>query len=109
MLDKILKLEHDLEEAQAGQDFDRAEQFKDKLESLADKFGRAERIGEMEGRLSELMVEQDELAQAGDDQARQRVEAFVADQGNLLKLLRELHRLMDTDDDKTIAKAQQAS
>ena len=54
----------------------------------------------MEGRLSELKVEKDELAQAGEDKARQRVEAFVADQEKLLKLLRDLHKVVETDDDK---------
>ena len=104
MLDRILKLEQELNKAQAEQDSDRAEQFKDKLETLADTFGRAERIGEMEGRLSELKAEKDELAQAGEDKARQRVEAFVTDQKKLLKLLRELHKIVETDDDKRIEK-----
>ena len=102
MLDQILELEQELKKARAGQDSDRAEQFNDKLEALADKFWRAERVGEMEGRLSELKVEKDELAQAGEDKARQRVEAFVADQEmeKLLKLLRDLHKAVDTDGDK---------
>jgi hypothetical protein len=104
MLDQILKLEQELKRAQAGQDSVRAEQFKDKLEALADKFGRAERIGEMEGRLSELKVEKDDFAQAGEDKARQRVEAFVADQEKLLKLLRDLHKVVETGDDKRIEK-----
>ena len=93
-----------IENAQAAQDSDQAEQFKDKLEALADKFWRAERIGEMEGRLSELKVERDELAEEGEDKARQRVEAFVADQEKLLKLLRDLHKIVETDDDKRIEK-----
>ena len=104
MLDEILKLEQSLEKAQAGRESDQAEQFKDKLEALADKFWRAERIGEMEGRLSELKVEKDELAQAGEEKARQRVEVFIADQEKLLKLLRELHKTVETDDDKRIEK-----
>ena len=104
MLDEILKLEQSLEKAQAGQDFDQAEQFEDKLEALGNKFWRAERIGEMEGRLSELKVEQDELAEEGEDKARQRFEAFVADQEKLLKLLRDLHKIVETDDDKRIEK-----
>ena len=102
MLDQILKLEQELKKAQVGQDFDRAEQFKDKLESVADKFRRAERLGEMEARLSELTIEKYELAQAGDDKARQRVETFLADQAKLLNLLRDLDRLVETDDDKRI-------
>ena len=36
--------------------------------------------------------------------ARQRVEAFVADQEKLLKLLRDLHKLVETDDDKRVEK-----
>jgi hypothetical protein len=71
---------------------------------LAAKFWRAERIGEMEGRLSELKVERDELAEAAEDKARQRVEAFVADQEKLLKLLRDLHKIVETDDGKRIEK-----
>ena len=104
MLDQILKLEQELGKAQAGQDFAQAEQFKDKLEALADRFWRVERIGEMEGRLSELKVEKDELAEEGEDKARQRVEAFVADQERLLKLLRDLHKTVETDDDKRTEK-----
>ena len=104
MLDQILKLEQELKTAQAGQDSVRAEQFNDKLEALADKFWRAERVGEMTGRMSELKVEKDELAQAGEDKARQRVEAFVADQEKLLKLLRDLHKVVATDDDKRFEK-----
>jgi hypothetical protein len=104
MLDEILKLEQSLEKPHAGQDSDQAEQFKDQLEALAAKFWRAERIGEMEGRLSELKVERDELAEAGEDKARQRVEAFVADQEKLLKLLRDLHKIVETDDAKRIEK-----
>lgn len=104
MLDQILKLEQELKKAQAGQDSDRPEQFNDKLEALADKFWQAERVGEMEGRLSELKVEKNELALAGEDKARQRVEAFVADQQKLLKLLRDLHKVVDTDDDKRFEK-----
>jgi hypothetical protein len=104
MLDEILKLEQALEKAQAGQDADQAEQIKDKLDALADKFWRAEHIGEMEGRLSELKVERDELAEEGEDKARQRVEAFVADQEKLLKLLRDLHKIVETDDDERIEK-----
>ena len=73
MLDQILKSEQEFKKAQAGQGSDRPEQIKDKLEALADKFGRAERIGEMDGRLSEL---KDELAQAGENKARQRVEVI---------------------------------
>lgn len=102
ILDQILKLERKLKQAQAGQNFNQAERFKDKLEALADKFSRAERIGEMEGRLSELKVEKGELAQAGDDKARQRVEAFVVDQEKLLKLLRALHKVAETDGAKGI-------
>ncbi len=104
MLDEILELEQSLDKAQAGQDFDQAEQFEDKLEGMAEKFWQAERIGEMEGRLSELKVEKDELAQEGEDNARPRVEAFVADQEDLLKLLRDLYKIVETDDDKRIEK-----
>ena len=104
MLDEILRLEQELNKTQAGQHFDQVEQFKVKLESLADKFGRAERIGEMKGRLSELKVEKDELAQAGEELASQRFEAFVADQEKLLKRLRDLHEVVKTDDDKRIEK-----
>ena len=102
MLDEIQKLEQSLQKAQAGQDFDQAEQFEDKLEALGNKFWRAERIGEMEGRLSELKVEKEELAEQGEDEARQRFEAFVADQEKLLKLLRDLHKAVETDDDQRI-------
>ena len=91
-LDQILDLEQELTRARTGQAPDRIEQFNDKLEALADEFGRAERIGEMEGRLSELKVEKDELAQAGEVQARQRVEAFVVDQEKLLELVRDFTR-----------------
>ena len=103
MLDEILKLEQSLEKVQAGRESAQAEQF-NKLEALADKFWRAERIGDMEGRLSELKVEKDELAQAGEEKARQRVEVFIADQEKLLKLLRDLHKTVETDDDKKIEK-----
>lgn len=102
ILDEIHKLEQSLQKAQAGQDFDQAEQFEDKLEALGNKFWRAERIGEMEGRLSELKVEKEELAEQGEDKARQRFEAFVADQEKLLKLLRDLHKVVETDDDQRI-------
>jgi|GEM_PF-5516822 len=101
MLDEIQKLEQSLKKAEAGQD---AKQFKDKLEALGNKFWRAERIGEMEGRLSELKVEKEELVEQGEDRARQRVGAFVADQEKLLKLLRDLHKIVETDEDRSIEK-----
>ena len=102
MLDEIQQLEQSLQKAQAGQDFDQAKQFEDKLEALGHKFWRAERMGEMEGRLSELKVEKEELAEQGEDKARQRVEAFVADQAKLLKQIRELHKIVETDDEQRI-------
>lgn len=92
MLDEILKLEQS----------DQAAQFKDKLEVLADRFWRTERIGEMEGRLSELKVEKDELADSGEEKARRQVEVFIADQEKLLKLIRDLHKIAETDDDRRI-------
>jgi hypothetical protein len=104
MLDQILELEQGLEKAQARQDFGQAEHFKDKLETWVDKFWRAERIGEMEGRLSELKLQRDELAEEREGKARQQVESFVADQEKLLKLLRHLHTIVETDDDNRIEK-----
>ena len=101
MLDEIQKLGQSLKKAEAGQD---ARQFKDKLEALGNKFWRAERIGEMEGRLSELKAEKEELVEQGEDKAPLRVEAFVADQEKLLKLLQDLHKIVETDDDKRIEK-----
>ena len=59
-------------------------------------------MGEMEGRLSELKDKKHELADEGEDKGRQRVEAFVADQEKLLKLLRDLHKIVETDDDERI-------
>ncbi len=101
-LDDITKLEQAIAKAQGKQDFDQIEQLEDKLEALGHKFWRAERMGEMEGRLSELKVEKEELAEQGEDKARQRVEAFVADQAKLLKQIRELHKIVETDDEQRI-------
>jgi beta-lactamase regulating signal transducer with metallopeptidase domain len=103
-LDEIAKLEQAIAKAQGEQDFDQIEQLEDKLESLVDKFWRAERIGEMEGRLDELNVLKGELAEEGDDNALQRVKAFVADQVKLLEQVRELHKIVETDDEQRIEK-----
>ena len=54
--------------------------------------------------MSELKVEKEELVEQGEDKARLRVEAFVADQEKLLKLLQNLHKIVETDDDKRIEK-----
>jgi hypothetical protein len=104
MLDEIVKLEQALAKVRAGQDFDQTEQLEDKLEALVDKFWRVERIGELEGTLAELKMLKEELAEEGEDKARQRVEAFVAGQAKLLKLVRELHKTVETDDEKGIEK-----
>ena len=103
-LDEIVKVEQAIAKAQGGQDFDQIEQLEDKLESLVDKFWRAERIGEMEGSLDELKVLKGELAEEGDDNALQRVKAFVADQAKLLKQVQELHKIVETDDEQRIEK-----
>ena len=103
-LDEIVKLEQAIAKAQGERDSDQIEQLEGKLESLVDKFWRAERIGEMEARLDELKVLKGELAEEGDDNALQRVKGFVADQVKLLEQVRELHKIVETDDEQRIEK-----
>lgn len=103
-LDEIVKLEQAIAKAQGGQDSNQTEQLENKLQSLVDEFWRAERIGEMEGRLAELKVERDEFAEQGEEKARKLFEAFVADQEKLLKLVRDLHDTVETDDGNRIEK-----
>mgnify|MGYP001552902062 CR=1 FL=1 len=54
--------------------------------------------------MSELKVEQGELAEESEEKARQQVGKFIADQEKLLKLLRELHKIVETDDHIRIEK-----
>ena len=57
----------------------------------------------IEAKIEEL-IEKDELSEGGEETARQRVEVFIADQEKLLKLLRDLHKIVETDDDNRIEK-----
>jgi len=103
-LDEIVKLDQAIAKAQGGQDSNQAEQLENKLQSLVDEFWRAERIGEMEGALAELKMLKEELAEEGEDKAQQRVEAFVADQAELLLQVRELHKIVETEDEQKTEK-----
>ena len=102
MVDQVLKLEKELEKAEADQNFSEVEQIEGRLETLVETVERTEHIGELEGKLAELKMISDELAEDGADKERQRVKALVADQEKLLKLVRDLYRLAETDDDKRI-------
>ena len=102
MVDQVLKLEKELEKAEADQNFSEVEQIEGKLETLVEIVERTEHIGEMEGKLAELKVVKDELAEDGANKGRQRVNVLVADQEKLLKLVRDLYRITETDGDKRI-------
>ena len=102
MVDQVLKLEKELEKAEADQNFSEVEQIEGRLETLVETVERTEHIGELEGKLAELKIISDELAEDGADKERRRVKALVADQEKLLKLVRDLYKLAETDDDKRI-------
>ena len=64
-----------------------APQFPTALHTLVETVERTEHIGELEGKLAELKIITDELAEDGAHKERQRVKSLVADQEKLLKLV----------------------
>jgi hypothetical protein len=91
-----------LEKAEADQNFSEVEQIEGRLETLVETVERTEHIGELEGKLAELKMISDELAEDGADKEWQPVKALVAGQEKLLKLVRNLYKLAENDDDKRI-------
>ncbi len=102
MVDQVLQLEKELKKAEAEQNFREVEQIEGRLEDLGEAIERTEHIGELEGKLAELKMISDELAEDRADKERQRVKALVTDQEKLLRLVRDLYKLAETDEEQRI-------